>query len=412
MLSWIREKFGTAVIGAIIIMIAGVFVFYGVYSPKSTRGIHEGAVAGKVNGDDISLSEFNRALNQRLEFFKSMNKDVAFTEEQLKAFRVRESVFEGLARRKLLMQEAENQDRTPSTEELKDKIQSMQVFQKEGKFDYNSYRELLMANNFTPGSFERQMKQDLSVQLWEDYFKDRIHVSNEEVKKNFLLEEDKRNIKYVLLTFETGKKAVTVPAEEIKKYLLDPAKLALAKSRFESKKTAEEFKGMTFDLAKEKIAQDILSGEKVEEIHKINNTLADQIIPLLTADKSSDEAVKNLLKPYGADVKLTGLVNELRPMVPGVGEIKTLFDDAFAKKSPIDPTQGGKAKKYNAPGGSVVIAVVSEAQKPDLSKLEASKAKILKELQEAKERQINDAWMQKLVQKAKIEPNVAVIEGG
>ena len=59
MLSWIREKFGTVVIGGIITFIAFVFVFYGVFSPKSTRGLHEGAVAGTVNGDSISIADFN-----------------------------------------------------------------------------------------------------------------------------------------------------------------------------------------------------------------------------------------------------------------------------------------------------------------------------------------------------------------
>ena len=63
MLSWIREKFGTVVIGAIISVIALVFVFYGVFSPKATRGLHEGAVAGTVNGDAITIAEFNRAFN-------------------------------------------------------------------------------------------------------------------------------------------------------------------------------------------------------------------------------------------------------------------------------------------------------------------------------------------------------------
>ena len=51
MLTWIREKFGTVVISCIIGLIGFVFVFLGVFSPKATRGLHEGAVAGTVNGE-------------------------------------------------------------------------------------------------------------------------------------------------------------------------------------------------------------------------------------------------------------------------------------------------------------------------------------------------------------------------
>ncbi len=69
MLSWIRVKFGTVVIGGIITFIAFVFVFYGVFSPKSTRGLHEGSVAGTVNGDPISISDFNRELKFRTAIF-------------------------------------------------------------------------------------------------------------------------------------------------------------------------------------------------------------------------------------------------------------------------------------------------------------------------------------------------------
>ena len=63
MLTWIREKFGTGIIYAIISFIAFVFVFYGVFSPKATRGLHEGSVAGTVNGDAITIAEFNRELS-------------------------------------------------------------------------------------------------------------------------------------------------------------------------------------------------------------------------------------------------------------------------------------------------------------------------------------------------------------
>src|SRR5688572_7331192 len=102
MLSWIREKFGTVVIGGIIAFIAFVFVFYGVFSPKSTRGLHEGAVAGTVNGDSISISDFNRELTRRIEFFK-MYSGGKLTDEQIKTFRIKENVFQELVNRKMLV---------------------------------------------------------------------------------------------------------------------------------------------------------------------------------------------------------------------------------------------------------------------------------------------------------------------
>src|SRR3954470_19314942 len=118
MLSWIREKFGTLLVGAIIGLIAFVFVFLGVFSPKSTRGLHEGAVAGTVNGDAISIPEFNREFNRRMEFFKNMGGG-KLTDEQLKSFRIREGVFHELANRKLLIQEAQHQGLIAADEEVR-----------------------------------------------------------------------------------------------------------------------------------------------------------------------------------------------------------------------------------------------------------------------------------------------------
>src|SRR3982751_2131010 len=105
MLSWIRGKFGPFLAGGIIAFIAFVFIVSGVFSPKSTRGLHEGSVAGTVNGDPISLADFNRSLNQRIEFFKNMG-GTKITEEQLKGFQIRQSVFQDLVIRKLMIQEA------------------------------------------------------------------------------------------------------------------------------------------------------------------------------------------------------------------------------------------------------------------------------------------------------------------
>src|SRR5262245_61736308 len=135
MLTWIREKFGTVVIGGIISLIAFVFVFYGVFNPRATRGLHEGAVAGTVNGDSITIADFQRALRQRTEFFRSLMGGGQITDEQLKAFRVKGMVFEELVRKKLLLQEAEKQGLLASDEEIKEQIQGMPVFQKDGKFD-------------------------------------------------------------------------------------------------------------------------------------------------------------------------------------------------------------------------------------------------------------------------------------
>jgi parvulin-like peptidyl-prolyl isomerase len=405
MLLWFREKFGKTVIGAIIGLIALVFVFYGVFSPKSSsRG---GAIAGTVNGDAITLGEFNRAYNRQLEYFKNMMGGAKISDEQLKSFHLREGVFNELVRRKIMVQEAEKQGNIPSDEEVREKIQEIPALQKDGKFDLASYKQVLQANNYSPASFEQMLRDDLSVQRWEDYFKNRVNVSEGEMKNQFLTSQDKRNIKYVLLTTEAGKKDVKVEPAEVQKYLADASKLNLVKNQFESKKNTE-YKGKKFDAVKESIARDLIAGGKIDEIKKANDKIAKEVLPLLTASKSSDAQVNKILKPYGVVVKTTGMVNHEAPYLPGLGEAKAILADAFAEKSPIDPSQGGKAKRYDS-AAWVAIAIVSESEKPDLSKLESQRPILMRQITARKERDLYEAWMKKVQQKAKIDSNPSVI---
>ena len=406
-MQWARSKYGTIISGAIIGFIGFVFVVSGVFNPKSTRGLHEGAVAGTVNGDPISLTEYNRALNQRLEFFKNLGGG-KISDEQLKQFRVKESVFNDLVRRKLMVQEAKKQGLQASDEEVRDRIREIPAFQKDGNFDKTTYKQVLEANQYNAGSFERMVREDISTQAWQTYFQNRVKVADDEIRQQFLLTEDKRSIKYVLLTSEAGRQGVKVESAEIDKFLADPAKTNLAKGQFEAKKD-NEYKGMTFDLVKTQIARDLLSGEKIEEIKKVNDKLGDQVVALLTGDKSSDGKVNALLKPYKVEVKSAGPVSLAGgAMWPGIGDAPGLTQDAFAPKSPIDSAQGGKAKKYVS-NNWVLVAIVTETVKPNLAKLETDRGTLLRQITQKKQRELSEEWMKKVQSKAKIDSNPQVL---
>lgn len=407
-MQWARSKYGTMISGGIIGFIGFVFVVSGVFNPKSTRGLHEGAVAGTVNGDPISLAEYNRALNQRLEFFKNLGGG-KISDEQLKQFRVKESVFNDLVRRKLMVQEAAKQGMQASDEEVRDQITKIPAFQKDGKFDLATYKNVLQANNYNPGSFERMVREDISTQGWQSYFQNRVKVSDSEIRQQFMLGEDKRNIKYVLLTTEAGRQGVTgqVPQAEVDKFLADPAKVNLAKSQFEAKKD-KDLKGQTFDMAKNQLAREILAGEKVEEIKKVNEKLGDQVAQAMTAEKGSDAKVNALLKPYKVEVRSTGAISRGNPYLPGVGEAPDLLKDAFAPKSPIDPAEGGKAKKYVS-NNWVLVAIVTEAKRPDLARLESERGNLVRQLTQKKQRDLSEEWLKKVQSKAKIDPNPQVV---
>jgi parvulin-like peptidyl-prolyl isomerase len=406
MLTWIREKFGKTIIGLIVGLLALVFVFYGVFNPKTGRDV---GVAGTVNGDPITMAEYDRAYKRQLEMFKNMMGGANLSDAQLRQFRIGEGVFNDLVRQRIMVQEAEKQGNVPSDEEVRDQIRQIPAFQLAGKFDLNAYKATLDQNSYTPASFETMLRQDLAVQRWQNYFKNRVNVSNDEVKVQFLSSQNKRNIKFVLLTNMAGKHDVKVAPEDVQKYLADATKMNLVKSQFEAEKN-KQFKGKNFDDVKDVIASDLIATSRVDEIKKANDRLAAEVLPMLTAEKSSDVKIDKLLKPYGVQVKTTGLVEADTQYLPGLGEAKDLMADAFADKSPINPSEGGKAKIYKSAAWSA-IALVTEVEKPDLSKLESQRPLLMRTITSRKEKDLFDAWMKKMVDKSKIVANPSVING-
>lgn len=411
MLTWIRERFGKIVVYTVIVLVTFVFVFFGVFSPRSTRGLHESAVAGTVNGEPIGIPEFNRELQRRMEFFKQISGG-KFTDEQMGAFRIRESVFMELARRKILIQEAARRGIEPSKEEIRSRVREVAAFQKNGQFDFQTYKDVLAANNYTPTTFERMVREDAVLAQWQARFQNRVQVGNTEIEEEFKASRTQRGLKYVLIPPEAGRKSVVVSGEAVSAFLKDPMKVNLARNQFETRKDTD-FKGKKFEdtLVQAQIAREILAAENVSASQKATDELATRVAATLKADKSGDAAVAAALKPFGLAVKTTGLVSRTTRVFPGIGESKELFADAFSDASPIDQAKGGKARVYRLPQGTVV-AVLNEAKNADLAQLATEREAIASQIQGRKTRALFEEWVKTLTAKAKIDQNPSVVSAG
>lgn len=402
-----RNRLGPVFVTLIIGGIAAVFVLSDFISPRRGGGLGRGgtSIAGEVNGEPVSMGEFNRSLSQRIESMKQMTGG-KLTDEQIRMFRMRETVFNEIAQRKLILQDCAKNGLLPSDAEVMNKIRELPYFQKEGRFDLTAYRNILAANNLNPGAFEKMMRDDLTLQLWMDGVKSRVQVSADELEREYKVSNDKRNIKFVLLDSETGRKAIPVSNSEIEDFLKDPTKLARAKARFEAVKSTQ-YKGKKFEEVQKELVRDVIAGEKTEAIRDANLKLADQVMPLL--GRAPDSQVNSLLKSVGTTVKTSGLITRQAPFIQGLGEAKDLLSDAFAAESPILLSQGGKAKKYTS-AAWVAVAVVAESKKPEMNKFEGEKSKLEQQLRFKKERTLEQEWIQQLRSKAKIEMNPALIE--
>lgn len=148
------------IIKVIMVVITVPFALFGVDTYLRNAGTK--AEVAEVNGDAISVQEFNKSMQdarseQKADPNYMQNPDV------------QRSVLDKMITRRLLQGEVKRGGYTVSDEQLSNLIVSMPEFQgKDGKFSQDEYDKLLAANGMTPSQFEGMMRRDLLVQQMRD----------------------------------------------------------------------------------------------------------------------------------------------------------------------------------------------------------------------------------------------------
>jgi hypothetical protein len=357
MIGAMRSKLGPKVIGGVIAVVAFVFIFYGIFVPGSSSSKGPG-VAGEVNGETITYSEFSRALNQRIEFFKSMMGG-KISEAQLEQFRIGESVFKELAQRKVLGQIAKKQGFYPSSEQIRDQIVKMDVFQKDGRFDRVTYKNVLSANRLTPVRFEELIGQDIMEQNFKMHLAQLAVVREDEVSAELRASKDRHKVKYAYLDNESARKLLP---KDLK---------------------AEE--------------QSSKLNEKVAEISKA-------VLPLLTS--GADAKVNAFLKDAKVQVKTSDWLNSQSNVISGVGSIRSVQNELFALK------KGESAKSFSLIGGTLFAVAVGHEEYDPAKVTPKEKAAAFSKIQSEKQGDLMKRFVDDFMKDSRVSSNSDMIKSG
>lgn len=155
MLQILRKKAQSTFIQIIVVIIALVFIFWGVGTNMS--GSRQAALV--INGDEITFQEFQQAYDsayQRLsdQFGGNVPKGLAET------FGIKQQVINQLIQTTLLRQGAEEMGLQVSGQEIRKIIEEMVQFQQNGVFSMEQYKNVLAANRMAPTKFEASMQID------------------------------------------------------------------------------------------------------------------------------------------------------------------------------------------------------------------------------------------------------------
>lgn len=176
----------------VLMLIVLTFVFMGAGSFLS-RGPEE---VGTVNGETITIKEFQRTYSDIVENFRRQygdNVDEAF----LKSINIEQYALNSLIDKKLLLQVAAEKSLDVPNEALIDAIARIPAFQTDGRFDREKYNLLLQQNRLSPQQFEAAQKESILARQIQNFIANAVAVSESEARAWFEWANTEINVDYV-----------------------------------------------------------------------------------------------------------------------------------------------------------------------------------------------------------------------
>lgn len=214
MLQILRNKSQSIVIQAVVVIIALVFIFWGVGSQLTND--RESAVT--VNGEEISFQDYQQAYDRThqqiaTQFGGTLPKGLA------ESLGIKQQVVNQLIQQVLLRQGAEKMGIIVSEEEILSTITSMPQFQEDSGFSMDKYESLLAANRLTPNKFEMNMRHDMVTEkVVRDIGGFAALTSQHEVEELYRHDNEKVSVTFCRISPDHFKTGITVDEGELAKW--------------------------------------------------------------------------------------------------------------------------------------------------------------------------------------------------
>lgn len=213
------SKMSYFILTFIFLIITASFLFSG-FDNFSMGGVGGKNVA-TVDGTQITIKEYQIALNRQVEFFNQMMGGKGMTQKQLEEMGIKQSVMNGLIQQKLIANTAENLGFIVSLEEVKAEIKNLPYFKTNEQFDVNLYRNVLQSNGYVPTQFEELIRTDLKQKKVDGIFSNTL-ISENLVKDILTFKNNGLNVHAIKISRQSLAPLVSVSEQEIKDYLAKP----------------------------------------------------------------------------------------------------------------------------------------------------------------------------------------------
>lgn len=218
MLQSIRDRAQGIGAWIIVILITVPFTMWGVYEyiqPQPNTAVAE------VNGTNIERADYENAVRQRQQYFRSMfrTQDISFMNEQIER-----DTLKDLVNQELLLQVASDEGMRIGDGLLAAQIQENPAFQENNQFSSELYNQLLSSRGLNPIVFEMQIRRDMLAQQLRDSISQSAFNTEYYENQKDQLENQQRLVSYVILDKELYNEQVEVSDEEIEQHYNDNSK--------------------------------------------------------------------------------------------------------------------------------------------------------------------------------------------
>ena len=212
MLDLLRKKAQSPLIQGTILIIALVFIFWGVGGYRGSSN----SVA-QVNDEVITYEEFQKAYERlanqyRDQFGGNIPKGL------LESIDLEGQTLEQLIQRSLLRQGAVKMGILVSDFEVQQAVEKMEAFRSNGSFNVELYQNILSSSGMTPASFEETMRTDLLAGKVIEHLSRFAKLTPLEINDQFAYDNEQVKVEYVSFSGTNFKDKVETGAEQLLTY--------------------------------------------------------------------------------------------------------------------------------------------------------------------------------------------------
>lgn len=371
MITWMQRHKKWLIITIWISTIAFVgagFVGWGAYD----FGKSQGTIA-KVADREITVADLQREYSGMFEQYKSVFGD-SFTEEQAKKMGLENLAIQSLIQKNLYLSYADEVGLITTDEEVAAQVMKIAAFQKDGKFDKETYITILSQNRTNPTEFEKNLNDGLLLEKIKLIFTNDINLAEvQNLGKLFFL-EDKIKIEII------DKNQISTDADEpsLKEYYKKNKSNFKTESKYKlSIKKIEMKNESDLNKTKEIALKEFIALKKGESKFETNLEIEAKALPFSAENNQKILNATNgeFIKPFleNNSYYITKINQKIEPQVMSFDEAKPYFMPTVMALKKDALLKDMAAKKSNAVAGITIDRVTRESidKIPGLSQAEA-----------------------------------------